>query len=423
MLCVIFVLSFNIQNVFAFKNEQIKFYYNGKVFIYSLSENIKESNQFDLNYEINKYKRFSTKEERIKLLKKLDCLGFDKEISINYLFPNFNKFVDKIEKTIYIKPKDANLKIDSNSKKVFHITNEIVGVYVDKLKIYEEVFDAYINNKELKFNLTVIKTKPKVVGNDFKRFTNLRSDFSTDLGWSSADRKHNIKNALYKLNKYEVYPNQEFSFNKVIGRRTPENGYRNAKIIVNNEFVDGVGGGVCQVSSTLYNAALLAGLDVVEANKHSKQVGYVKHGFDAMVNFGSSDLRFVNNTNEKIIIITNLINNKARIRIYGEDLHGVSYKLKNEILNIEQPNEEIKFDTNFEYLDKVQYEDEFFYEKNGQVGMEIKSYIEKYINGELISTYQLRHDKFKVQNAVKVYGVKKREKLLDFALKKADCSA
>ena len=93
---------------------------------------------------------------------------------------------------------------------------------------------------------------------------------------------------------------------------------------------DGVGGGVCQVSSTLYNCALLSGLEIIEANKHSKQVSYVDYGFDAMVNFGSSDLKFKNNTNEKIIIVTNCSNSNLRIRIYGETLSNVKYKLKNE---------------------------------------------------------------------------------------------
>ena len=127
-----------------------------------------------------------------------------------------------------------------------------------------------------------------------------------------------------------------------------------------------------------------------------------------MVNFGSSDLKFKNNTNEKITIITNFSNTNLRIRIYGETLNGTQYKLTNEILNIVEPSEEIQYDTNNEHLDKVIYEDEFFYLKTATTGMEINSYREKYENGVLINKELLRKDKYNVQNAIKMYGTKKR---------------
>ena len=193
-----------------------------------------------------------------------------------------------------------------------------------------------------------------------------------------------------------------------MGRRTAENGYRQAKIIVNNEYVDGIGGGVCQVSTTLYNSVLLAGLDIIEANKHSKQVGYVNKGFDAMVNYGSSDLKFKNNTNSPIRIITNYSSDKARIRIFGESLAGKHFELTNEVFNTVEPTESIIYDVNSEYLNKVTFDDEFFYLKTASKGMEIKSFRQEYLNNELVNTELLRHDKFPVQNAIKVYGNKKR---------------
>ena len=127
-----------------------------------------------------------------------------------------------------------------------------------------------------------------------------------------------------------------------------------------------------------------------------------------MVNFGSSDLRFRNNTSEKLIIITNFSSTKLRIRIYGEDLNNVQYKLTNEILSTTEPEEIIEYDTENKHQDKVIYEDESFYLKKASKGMEIKSYREKYINGQLVDKQLLRYDKFKVQNAVKIYGTKKR---------------
>ena len=134
--------------------------------------------------------------------------------------------------------------------------------------------------------------------------------------------------------------------------------------------------------------------------------------------FFFSDLNFLlynaaqiskNNTNEKITIITNFTNSKIRIRIYGQDLNNVSYKLTNEITDIVEAGEDIVEDKNLQYTDKVTYNDEFFFLKTGNKGMTIKSYREKYVNGELTSKELLRKDKFNVQNAVKVYGTKTRE--------------
>ncbi len=414
ILCVIFLIFFMTTNeltAYALNSpiyEQIEFVYKDKIFIYNLKPNIKKSSIFELNYEINKFDRFGSKDERKAILHKMLNLNFSEEIAVNYLFPNINKRISEIDKNISIKGQNAKLNVNTNTNKVFFIKKEIVGVKLNIPKLYHDIAASYLKDEKLSFQLPIINLEPKITSKDIEKYTNLRADFSTDISRSSKDRKHNIKNALNSLNMIELAPNETFSFNKIVGRRTAQNGYRSAKIIVNNEFVDGLGGGVCQVSSTLYNSALLAGMDIIEANKHSKQISYVKYGFDAMVNYGSSDLRFKNNTNEKIIIVTNYSDSRARIRIFGESLGNVSYKLSNEIVSITEPNIELKYDINGDYIDKIEYEDEYFYLKNAYRGMEIKSYREKYISGKLQNKELLRYDKFKVQNGVKVYGTKKR---------------
>ena len=98
---------------------------------------------------------------------------------------------------------------------------------------------------------------------------------------------------------------------------------------------------------------------------------------------------------------------KISIRIFGEKLN-CNYKLSNEIINVTEPIEEISQDVNMEYTDKVIYDDEYFYLKNASPGMEIKSYREKYIDGQQVDKELLRTDKYKVQNAIKIYGMKKR---------------
>ena len=244
---------------------------------------------------------------------------------------------------------------------------------------------------------------------DLKKSSYLRSSFSTDFTNSISDRKHNIRQAVKSINGKILEKGEQFSFNNIVGRRTKENGYRVAKIIVNGEFVDGVGGGVCQVSSTLYNAVLKAGLKIVKSSKHSERVGYVSAGFDAMVNYGSSDLVFENNTNNKIYISASVKNDKINISILGEELKGYQYKLRNDICDIIAcDNEEIRIDEKREYVNKVEYLDEYFYLKKASDGCTIKSYRDVYCNGNLVKSELLRVDKYPAQHAIKVFGAKQR---------------
>jgi hypothetical protein len=143
--------------------------------------------------------------------------------------------------------------------------------------------------------------------------------------------------------------NGEFSFNKTVGARTEKNGYKVSKIIVGGEFVDGVGGGVCQVSTTLYNAVLLAGLNITECHPHSLPVSYVAPSFDAMVNSGSSDLRFINNTYNPIIIKAFADGTTLKIEIWGEPLL-VNYSRQSVVTGeIPAPKEQEVLDEKGEY--------------------------------------------------------------------------
>lgn len=409
VICVIFSsLLFNIGGVYAFCDEKLTFFCENKVFQYDLQPNIPNSSLFSTTQTNEKLSRFGSRQERAQLLQQMLNIDFDKQIALEYLFPNLLAQITKIEKSINSPAKSAKLTTDPNSEKVFTINPEKIGIKVDRAKLINHIIESYSTGGNLTFNIPIEKIHPTITTETLSKFTNLRADFSTNISSSSSDRKHNIKNALHSLNKIEILPNEVFSFNRCVGRRTTENGYRQAKIIVNNEFVDGIGGGVCQVSSTLYNAALLAGLEICEANKHSKQVSYVKSGFDAMVNFGSSDLKFKNNTNEKLTIITNFSQSNARIRIFGESLGEKTYRLHNEVFNIVEPKEEILYDEKRQYSEKVKFEDEHFYLKRASTGMEIKTYRDTYINNKLEKRELLRHDKFAVQNAIKIFGTEKR---------------
>jgi vancomycin resistance protein YoaR len=123
------------------------------------------------------------------------------------------------------------------------------------------------------------------------------------------------------LNNAKVLQGEVFSFNDYLGKRTKEKGYEKAPIIVKTETgakkADGVGGGICQLSSTLYKAAKEAGLEIIERHSHSKKVGYLPLGEDASVSFGYFDLKFKNNKNIPIMIKVAIDNDKLTVRILG----------------------------------------------------------------------------------------------------------
>ncbi|NLZ27623.1 MAG: hypothetical protein GX887_01490 [Firmicutes bacterium] len=144
------------------------------------------------------------------------------------------------------------------------------------------------------------------------------SSFSTAIGPGNVNRTHNIVLACSMLEGYILAPGEMFSFNKVIGAASYSDGFREAPIISNGKLVPGVGGGLCQVSSTLYNSALLANLKIVERHGHSLPVGYVELGRDATIAYDYLDLKFENTLDSHIMIDTEVKNGRLIVRLYGQ---------------------------------------------------------------------------------------------------------
>jgi hypothetical protein len=141
--------------------------------------------------------------------------------------------------------------------------------------------------------------------------------FSTYFNPAEKSRTKNLKLAAEAINNYQIKPGEIFSFNKTVGPRTPARGYEKAIIYVNKEKVEDYGGGICQVSTTLYNTVLSASLPVLERHLHSLPVPYVLLGKDATVNYGTKDFKFKNNQKKVLVIKTNVEKNKLTIELYS----------------------------------------------------------------------------------------------------------
>lgn len=147
-------------------------------------------------------------------------------------------------------------------------------------------------------------------------FTNIYGTFSTNITDKTPERLNNIQLGINKLNGTVVKPGETFSFNSTIGPRTPEAGYKEAIIFDGHgNKIDGYGGGICQISSTLYNAVLNAGLEVVERHEHSHTVPYIEAGKDATVSYGSEDFKFKNISSKPVTITASTDNDILSITI------------------------------------------------------------------------------------------------------------
>lgn len=230
----------------------------------------------------------------------------------------------------------------------------------------------------------------------------LRSKFYTSFSTSSLERIHNIKLASKSLDKVVIESNAEFSFNKTVGARTVERGYKNSKIIVGGAFIDGVGGGVCQVSTTLYNALLLAGLPILEYHPHSLPVSYVAPSFDAMVSFGYADLKFLNNTKNPIIIHTYIQNSTVFIEIYGQASDEKYVRESVVIEDIKPPKEKEIIDIKGEYPDLYQGQTKVL--SYSKAGLKSQGYIITTKNGKPIKKTLIRTDTYNAMQGVIVHG-------------------
>lgn len=210
---------------------------------------------------------------------------------------------------------------------VYHQGND--GRQVDFTRLRADIVASLCGNFEpitvKYFNIYRQKTVDTV-----KSETKLLSRFSTSFDSSNINRSSNIRLAAALLNGIILDGEKTLSFNDAVGARLPERGFLPAKIIENGEYTEGVGGGVCQVSTTLYNAALLSGMTIVEYHPHSLAVGYVAPSRDAMVSGKSCDLKISNPLKSPVYIRSHTDNGSVCFEIYGKS-DGATYSIESSI--------------------------------------------------------------------------------------------
>lgn len=341
----------------------------------------------------------------VTLISQFDKIGGNVSMAFNYIYVGLDEKIEKIIKEVEIAPINSTITFTPSHKDLFIISDSVNGKRVNKDKLYKDINEQFLCGDKINVEIEYIDEIPTVTKEYNENLTSLITTFSTNVADSTGGRKHNVKLALEQFDGMIVNPGESVSFNEIVGEQTIERGYKSAIIIYNGEFTDGIGGGVCQASTTLYNALLLSGVEIDEVHKHTLPVKYVPPALDAMVAEYVSDLKFTNTTQYPLYIHTYSDSESVSVDIYSCP-NEYTYKTRSEIIEtIESPGDKIIPDTEGKYSSKILFKGEYYRKSYPKSGHEAKAYLQKYKDGVLIEEKEIRHEVYQPQMGVVYEGV------------------
>ena len=252
--------------------------------------------------------------------------------------------VEEIAAYVTRDPIDAQIQAFDYNTRSFSFTESQPGVTIDKDLLYEKLTSA-LDKWESGVTVTVapVITEPKITTAMMSSSFTLVSAYTTETTKDS-NRNTNIDLACKAINGTALMPGDTFSFNEATGQRTVEKGYKSAGAIAAGQSIEEVGGGICQVSSTIFNAVARANLEIVSRSPHAWPSTYVNIGEDATVNWPNLDFKFRNNTDSPVFLITYYKDRKMSAEIWGMSLgEGVSIELESNIVKTANPPSESQY--------------------------------------------------------------------------------
>lgn len=298
--------------------------------------------------------------------------------------------IDKIHQEVYKEAKDAYY-----TKDPFTVYPEVEGVDFDL-----EAARALLAEDKEEYVIKLTITKPKVTIDQIgsEAFPDQLATFTTRFDESDVNRSTNLRIACQKINGKVLLAGEIFSYNKALGARTAAAGYRNGKIYSGGEVVDGIGGGICQISSTLYNAVLMSNLDIVERRNHQFVTSYLGAGRDATVVYGAIDFRFKNTRKYPVRIVASARNGIATVAIYGiKEENEYTFKFSTKTVST------IPFTTKYIEDANLAVGTEKVKQK-GANGIKTETYITKMLNGKVVSTELLSRDTYSAMTKIIIKG-------------------
>ncbi|AIQ32682.1 hypothetical protein P40081_34720 [Paenibacillus sp. FSL P4-0081] len=219
------------------------------------------------------------------------------------------------------------------------------------------------------------------------------TQFSTSLGASGPGRSFNVEAAAKAVNGTILPPGAIFDYGKAIQKAQAEYGFREAPVIVNGKLQPGTGGGICQVSSTLYNAALRSGLEIVERRNHSLPVSYLPKGQDATFAEGYINFRFRNNTGKYLIIKSTVQGRTLTVKLFGTFPRNVTYSVESRTVEVLPPTDKYVSDASLPKGGTRVLQ-------AGKTGYVVETYITRYVDGKAMEKKKLSRDTYYAQKRV-----------------------
>ncbi|MBO9599797.1 MAG: VanW family protein [Cohnella sp.] len=247
----------------------------------------------------------------------------------------------------------------------------------------------------LKLKLPIIESAPEITVARLKEEGIERkiAEFTTSFTTSGEGRSHNVAAAAKALNDTLLMPDEVFDYNKIVNIAEEKYGWKEAPVILKGKLTPGIGGGICQVSSTLYNAALKAGLDIVERRNHSLAVHYLPAGLDATYAEGYINFKFRNSTGKQLLIRTVVQDKKLTIKLFGTLPDNVEYRTERKEIKVNPPktvyvaNDQLKLGKQ----DTVQ---------KGEPGFVVETYLVKLVDGAVVERRKLSRDTYRATDAL-----------------------
>lgn len=327
--------------------------------------------------------------EKLELVDKYLQNGADYKTALGVCFPLLPRAVEKAANELNVPAVDAKV-VYSGGK--FSVAPEKAGRVLDEERLYGGIYYCFRFGGD-SVKAATVAAKPRVTADELKKNLVLRGEYTTDYRTSTAARAHNVALAASKLDGACVKAGESLSFNEAVGPRTEKNGFKTAKIIIDGSYVDGIGGGACQASTAVYNAALVSGL-YATAYAHSICPHYCPPGLDAMIS-SASDLVIKNTTEHDVFFSVSSGGGCTTVRIYGEPSEFTIVP-ESVVVSETAPEEIEKVDVDYRYFDRntAQSGDRMLVAP-GKTGYESATYLNYFKGGELIKRKKIRENKYK----------------------------
>lgn len=348
------------------------------------------------------------------------------DLKTNNIVVSMHLQVDKdaTARLIYDKSSDLNIEaVDNGLTRQNGAFVFIPGQEGQEVNIVESVnqIDEFLSTQwdgmTTDIDLVVDKIEPRGKQEDFARVKDVLGTCSTNFASSAAGRAQNVRNGCSKINGSVIYPGEEFSVFKTVSPFSQANGYELAGSYANGTTVETYGGGICQVSTTLYNAVIKSELDVTMRFNHSMIVGYVDPSRDAAISGETKDFRFVNNTNTPIYIDGYCDGGIITFTVYGEETRPANREVTFESETLSTTDPETKFNVSGDF--EVGY---YHVEQSAHKGIVAKLWKVVTVGGVQESRTEFNNSTYKASPKIVTVGIKGASEEAKAAIKAACAS-